>query len=154
MLTSPPKSRERLTPVANGLGVHSSVWTPITRKNPRMWLLGGAGAIALIVAGILVTAIPETTIPRERTPPPPTTPGDQQPAGAVTVPDLRGLSAAEARDRLMDAGLVLDRIVPAAGTPGIVVGSQPSPGEAVTPGTPVRFYVGVEPDRLDETSTS
>jgi beta-lactam-binding protein with PASTA domain len=54
----------------------------------------------------------------------------------------------------MDTGLVLDRIVPVAGTPGIVVGSQPSPGEAVTPGTPVRLYVGVEPDRLDEPSTS
>jgi hypothetical protein len=149
-------SQERLTPLASNVpSDHGSVWTPIThRRSPRIWLLGGAGAVALIVAGILVTTIPETTIPGETPPPPLTTPADQQPAAPVTVPDLRGLSAAEARDRLMDTGLVLDRIVPVAGTPGIVVGSQPSPGEAVTPGTPVRLYVGVEPDRLDEPSTS
>ena len=108
----------------------------------------------MIVAGILVTTIPETRISGDGPPPPRATPTEQQPAAAVTVPDVRGLSAAEARDRLMDAGLILDRIVPVAATPGIVVGSEPIPGEAVTPGTPVRLHVGVEPDRLDEPSTS
>jgi Protein kinase domain/PASTA domain len=147
-------SQERLTPLAsNGTSDHGSVWTPITPwRSPRMWLLGGAGAVALIVAGILVTTIPETTIPGERTPP--TAPVDQQPPAAVTVPDLRGLSAAEARDLLMDSGLILDRIVPVAGTPGIVVDTQPTPGEAVPPGTPVMLSIGVEPDRLDQPSTS
>jgi len=35
-----------------------------------------------------------------------------------------------------------------AGIPGVVVRTQPPPEEAVSPGTPVILYVGVDAERL------
>lgn len=68
----------------------------------------------------------------------------------VTVPDLQGLTAAEAKGRLTEEGLVLDGVFPVIGPPGVVRNSVPAPGESVAPGTGVVLFIGVEPDRFEE----
>lgn len=74
---------------------------------------------------------------------------DRPPQTRPVVPDLAGLSISAARDRLLEADLTLDRIVPAPGLPGVVVGADPAAGRALPAGSAVRVYVGVEPDRLE-----
>jgi hypothetical protein len=76
-------------------------------------------------------------------------------SGTVVVPHLAGLSATEARARLMEAGLDYDRVIPTPGTPGLVLSSDPAFGERVPPGTAVKIYIGAESERLqvEETPT-
>jgi hypothetical protein len=74
---------------------------------------------------------------------------DRPPQTRPVIPDLAGLSISAARDRLLEADLTLDRIVPAPGPPGVVVGADPPTGGALPAGSAVRLYVGVEPDRLE-----
>lgn len=73
--------------------------------------------------------------------------------GAV-VPDAEGLSAFDARRRLMAAGLSLAEVVPTPGIPGEVVRSVPAAGRHVPPGTPVTLYIGVEANRYEREVTS
>jgi hypothetical protein len=75
------------------------------------------------------------------------------PAGTV-VPDARGLSAFDARRRLVAAGLALAGVVPTPGTPGLVVRLTPAVGRRITPGTPVTLHIGVEPNRYELEATS
>jgi hypothetical protein len=84
-----------------------------------------------------------------------TTPGvgETTPGITVVVPDPGGLSALEARRKLVAKGLTLAGVTPTPGTPGVVVRSTPGPGREVSAGTGVTLYVGVEPKRYElETS--
>jgi beta-lactam-binding protein with PASTA domain len=68
--------------------------------------------------------------------------------GRVEVPDVRGLTAADARDRILEEGLSFSRVEPVVGPAGVVVATTPAAGEAVGPGTRVVLVVGTTPDRV------
>jgi hypothetical protein len=68
------------------------------------------------------------------------------------VPEVAGLSAAEARSRLVDSSLRLERLVPTPGEPGVVMRARPGSGRPVSPGAGVILYVGVDPTRLEQES--
>jgi hypothetical protein len=80
--------------------------------------------------------------------PPATAPTLAPPSSGVRVPELSGLTALEARERLLAAGLRLASVEPVIGPPGEVVRFDPLPGVAVDPGSPVTIYVGVTPQRF------
>jgi PASTA domain len=65
-----------------------------------------------------------------------------------SVPPVAGMTAAQARQVLVRAGLVLDDLVAARAEPGRVVGSIPAQGHPVAPGTAVTLLVGVEQQRF------
>jgi hypothetical protein len=66
----------------------------------------------------------------------------------VLVPDVTGLSALDARERLFSAGLVLARVEAVAGPPGFVMRSRPPAGQRVTPGTAVILFVAAPAERV------
>ena len=68
--------------------------------------------------------------------------------GVVEVPRTHGLTVAEARTRLVRAGLEFRAAVPAPGFPGQVLRSTPSAGQLAAPGSTVRLVVGVTRGRL------
>jgi serine/threonine-protein kinase len=65
--------------------------------------------------------------------------------GAVTVPDVRGLTLDEARTTLSDVGLELGSLTPTAGTPGTPQGTvleqTPVPGSEVDDGSAVDLVI-------------
>jgi serine/threonine protein kinase len=65
----------------------------------------------------------------------------------VVVPNTIGLSAREARQRLITDGLQFLEARPTQGTPGVVLGSDPPAGVSVPKATGVILMVGVSPDR-------
>jgi polysaccharide biosynthesis protein PslJ len=67
-----------------------------------------------------------------------TTPGP----GAIVLPDLRGLTFAEAVAQLEDMDLVVGGRILAEGEPGIVVATDPGLGRLVRPGRRITLYVG------------
>ena len=102
----------------------------------------------LAASSIIVLAI---TGEREPQPQAPTK--DRPSIGEVVVPELRGLSAFEARRRLALRNLTLDEILPARGQPGLVIGSEPGVGQLVAAESPVTLFIGVQPDRLRQEDT-
>jgi hypothetical protein len=60
----------------------------------------------------------------------------------ATVPDVLGRTIRIAENRIVAAKLEVGDIIPIAGRSGRVVRTDPTPGEAVTAGTPVTIYVG------------
>jgi hypothetical protein len=116
------------------------------RRSPRVRAVTLAVIVALILSSI-VAAVIMASGGGERSPAPPSSP--RVSLAGIEVPDLVGLSASRARRGLLRAGLEIDRLVPVAGTPGVVLRTQPPPGKAVSPGTRVTLFVGVEPERLE-----
>jgi capsular polysaccharide biosynthesis protein len=125
---------------------------PTTHRPPPKTLLLAGGAFVLVSAALafLRTDSPDRARPR------PTASAKLERAITTEeiVPNVTGLPAAEARERLMDANLVLQTTVPAVGKAGAVVATQPTLGHAVSPGTPVKLFVGVSRDRLLEELTT
>jgi hypothetical protein len=64
------------------------------------------------------------------------------PMGMIRVPDVTGGTSLHAHRRLVGAGLRLQRSIPVQGPSGIVIGTGPSPGDAVPRGTAVMIFVG------------
>jgi hypothetical protein len=60
----------------------------------------------------------------------------------ATVPDALGLPLDEATALLESAGLVVGTVTSVPGDDGVVVRSDPTPGEAVVAGTEVDLFVG------------
>jgi beta-lactam-binding protein with PASTA domain len=60
----------------------------------------------------------------------------------ATVPDAIGLSVLEATELLESAGLVAGTTTAVPGQLDVVVGTDPTPGEAVVAGTVVDLLVG------------
>jgi len=60
----------------------------------------------------------------------------------ATVPDVLGRTIRIAENRIVAAKLEVGDVIPIAGRSGRVVRTDPTPGEAVTAGTPVTIYVG------------
>jgi PASTA domain len=108
----------------------------------------GGGAMAATVAAVAwwgSAAVEETGPPSPRA----TAPDTAEVSSTLrVVPDIAGLPIMEARDRLLDAGLGLARVLPTPGPPGVVVRIEPGPGRPLPSGTAVTLYVGVEPDRF------
>jgi hypothetical protein len=107
-------------------------------------------------SGVVATpaASPDASLPASppaAPPPSPSPPAGSE--GAIAVPNLAGLSALEARARLVEAGLGYGGNVPIQGTPGVVIRSDPASGERVAPGTLVKILVGADLDRLQEEQT-
>jgi hypothetical protein len=70
----------------------------------------------------------------------------------VTVPEVEGLSAMEARVVLERAGLLVVDAEPTPGPPGKVVGTDPAVSAIVEPGSPIVLLVGASADRLRDES--
>jgi hypothetical protein len=124
----------------NGLagGVTPIPWVRVGQVAAAV-VIGGLGGMALtrVGGGEPLAAEQAPRLEQARAPQP-------------TVPVLAGLTAADARRALVEAGLTLEEIVPAEGEPGRVVGSEPGPDQPVAPGTAVTMFVGVEPQRFRE----
>lgn len=89
-----------------------------------------------------------TPAPREHTP----SAVDSDAVSGIDVPNVRGMSAAEARVVLESVGLTFRRAKAALGTPGRVIGTLPSIGRTVSSGTPITLMVGVEAERIGPTN--
>jgi hypothetical protein len=125
-----------------------------TETQFKPWLASG---VTVLFVGFSMWLSASSSRPAEDAQPPSPRPAvdesgpaeDRPPQTRPVVPDLAGLSISAARDRLLEADLALDRIVPAPGPPGVVVGAHPATGRALPAGSAVKLYVGVEPDRLE-----
>jgi PASTA domain len=103
---------------------------------------------AAVLLGILGGAVLIQASRDSPGPPGPTRTIRQSPTIQPTVPPLIGITAAQARRALVGAGLILEDLVPARARPGNVVGSVPSQGRVVAPGTAVTLFVGVDRHRF------
>lgn len=98
----------------------------------------------LAVVGTGIQLLMSTPDPSKTYPPAP----DIDAAPGMGVPDVRGMSASQARAVLERSGLRFQRAIANEGPPGRVLGTLPSIGRSVSSGTPVTLIVGVEADRL------
>jgi hypothetical protein len=109
-------------------------------------------AVLIATAVAMITSVP-TSEPREQTAgettAPSAAPSTIPQADGVTVPDVGGLSAMEARTLLNRMGLVVVDAEPTTGTPGKVVSTDPAANEIVDPATLVVLYVGASADRIE-----
>jgi serine/threonine-protein kinase len=64
------------------------------------------------------------------------------PVERATVPSVLGRSVELAIERIESAGLVAGRVTPVPGTDGVVVRTDPTPGEALAAGAVVDLFVG------------
>jgi hypothetical protein len=72
--------------------------------------------------------------------------------GGVEVPNLSGLSAYHAQERLDRLGLEFGGVLPVTGSPGRVMATSPRAGERVGPGTVITLLVGARTDRMEGAS--
>jgi hypothetical protein len=119
----------------------------------------GIAAVAVVIVGALaLTGGQATDGPpllrdgeRQGTGGPPPAPSSV--TGGVEVPNLFGLSAFQAQERLHRLGLQYGAVVPTPGTPGKVVATAPQPGVKVSRGTEITLFIGTRSDRVGESST-
>lgn len=116
----------------------------LPRDRRWLWL---AVPVMVTVFLVILFARPDTQRAGNQTP---TAPQNETDSGGIVVPDLRGLSYAEALSRLQEEGLLLARSVEAQGDPGIVVATDPSLGHLVSAGTRVTIFVGAAKTPSDE----
>ncbi len=128
-----------------------------TQENPAGSLLA-PGSTAAFTYGIHIPSLPPGNPPPPTTqppgnPPPPTT----QPPGTVTVPNLIGMTKADAEQALIDVGLLpeaLSRLLAAQALHGIVDTQETPAGTLVDLGTPIAFTYGVYPGTPDTSTPS
>jgi serine/threonine-protein kinase len=124
---------------------------PRIMPGPRRLSLAARAAVA-VAAALLLSGIVIAGVDRGRPTPGsssrPVRPVARAPTSGIRVPDLIGLPASDARASLLHKGLRVARLVPVAGTPGLVARTWPAPDRAVVPGTPVILFIGVEGERL------
>jgi len=99
----------------------------------------GVAALAILAAVVLAND-PERAVNAGRDAAP-------VPSIGISVPDVRGDTASDARRALIDAGLTLEGVEAAVGAPGRVIDISPAVGRLVEPETPVILIIGVEADR-------
>jgi hypothetical protein len=172
-LTNLRSKGSRLVVKAAGTPSTVASWVISTSRRlrqPSRVRIIAAGVLLLVALSLVVSELPSREggapesgvnpspsgqlAPAVSTPIPTVTPGTPAAGGAqeqtsgIPVPSLAGLSAAQARLRILRAGLVLGEAIPVAGVPGMVVGSQPGFGERVQKGTEIVLLVGASPERL------
>ncbi len=101
-------------------------------------------AVAAVAVGVAMGSRVGTPDPTETDPPAP----NIDAAPGLDVPDVRGMSAPQARAVLERSGLRFEWAIAAEGTPGRVLGTLPSIGRSVSSGTAVTLIVGVGAERL------
>jgi hypothetical protein len=121
----------------------------LPRDRRWLWL-----AVPVMVTAFLVILFARPDAQRAGNQTPPTAPQNETDSAGIVVPDLRGLSYAEALSRLQEEGLLLARRVEAQGDPGIVVATDPSLGHLVSTGTRVTIFVGAAQTPSDEEATA
>jgi hypothetical protein len=135
--------RERSRPLREDTWTASQKETEVATVGKRRGVIAVALGIA-VAAAIGVAAW--VASPNEAIPPPTTASQAAAPSSPdfvpATVPDVLRRSLQVAKDQLVAANLQVGRVVNVAGTLGHVVRTDPTPGEAVTAGTPVTIYVG------------
>jgi hypothetical protein len=116
--------------------------TVVSRHLPGAtgWLW--AGGVMLLTALLVFLFARPWVDPATRQPA--RTPSGTTNSEAIVMPDLRGMTLAEARSLLEQANLTLARDLEAHGEPGVVVASDPGLGRLVPPGTAVTIYIGAE----------
>jgi hypothetical protein len=153
-------------------------WAPVAAEPPsrRWWLPILVGVAALLLVGLVgagvyaltsggdddpapvasaPAAAPTSVAPTTESPSPePTTPSPT-PEEQVSVPEVVGLTSAEARRALDDAGLTYRlRFRESDEEPGTVLDSRPSVGEQVEPGSRVELIIArAEPTTAPTTAT-
>ena len=100
----------------------------------------GVAALAILTAVVLAMNGPEQAVNAGRD-------AARAPSIGISVPDVRGDRASDARRALIDAGLTLEGVEAAVGVPGRVIDTSPAVGRLVKPETPVMLIIGVEIDR-------
>jgi serine/threonine-protein kinase len=108
---------------------------PERRRRAGPWMAGVAAlaVVVAIVSVVLSSGGAEEPVRDRGTPPT---------IAGTTVPDVLGRPLAEAEDLLTGAGLQVARVRRIAGKPGVVVRTDPTPGEAVRVGASVTVFVG------------
>jgi serine/threonine-protein kinase len=118
---------------------------PPQRRRVALVVALVAVAVASVAAGMLALGggAEETPTRSPATSPTPTaSPSPTSTIVRATVPDALGLSVLEATELLESSGLVVGTSTPVPGALGVVVGTDPTPGEAVVAGTVVDLLVG------------
>ncbi|MGH2557370.1 MAG: protein kinase domain-containing protein [Actinomycetota bacterium] len=105
-------------------------WGP--RTNRPAWVLGAA-LVCLVLLALVLSSLFGGSFPSPNTP------------TTVRVPNLTGLSLADARQELRRAGLVAGEVRRVEGPDGIVVGTDPPFGASVRRGGTVTLSVGAPP---------
>jgi serine/threonine-protein kinase len=118
-------------------------------RPPRRWaalvVALVAIAVASVAAGMLALGGGGDEAPARRPSPSASPTASPSPTSTIvraTVPDVLGLSVVEASELLESAGLVVGTSTPVPGDLEVVVGTEPTPGEAVVAGTVVDLLVG------------
>jgi beta-lactam-binding protein with PASTA domain len=111
-----------------------------------------ASILVLLMLTVAVTILPHIRAP-DPTKARSIAPRLDAPLG-VDVPDVRGMSVAEARAVLERAGLKFERATAAVGIPGQVLGTLPNIGRSVASGTQVTLIVGVQAQRMGTSNLS
>jgi hypothetical protein len=144
--------RETIAPPGQRTPAKTLIARPaVPRRRVTRNVLMAAAILVVVVAGtVAIVKATESNNPAPRiqathTPPAlsptPTT-------STLAVPQLAGLTVAQARLALVRAGLEPGAVLPAnTGTPGLVVRSQPPVGSQVQPQSSITLFVGVSPNR-------
>lgn len=99
--------------------------------------------VGLVAAAVLLGWLIGYLIATQVLFPAPAPPGD-----LYTVPDVRGMGVAGARERLEGVGLALgevDSLLHPSVAEGLVLGQSPLPGQVARPDTPIRVTVSMGP---------
>jgi hypothetical protein len=116
---------------------------PARRRVAALVVALVAVAVASVAAGMLALGGGGDETPaRSPSASPTASPSPTSTIVRATVPDALGLSVLEATELLESAGLVVGDSTPVPGDLGVVVGIDPTPGEAVVAGTVVDLLVG------------
>jgi hypothetical protein len=134
---------------STGEGIETMGLTKPHGSAPRATTLAAASllvllAVAAVAVGVAMGSLVGTPDPTKTYSPAP----NIDAAPGMDVPDVRGMSALQARAVLERSGLRFEWAIAAEGTPGRVLGTLPSIGRSVSSGTPVTLIVGVGAERL------
>ncbi|GAA2512185.1 PASTA domain-containing protein [Pilimelia columellifera] len=154
-------------------------WTESEPANDRWWLPLVLGLVGLILLGLVgyglwllfgenddpatpvvspsATAAPTLSPTRSPSPPPSlSAPASQTAAPRVVVPDVTGLSRAEARERLEAVGLAYQLRYRSTGEvdPGTVLETDPAPGARVSRDAVVTLVIAERPPATRPSTTS
>jgi serine/threonine protein kinase len=146
-----------LAPFVGGIRAVTSAAARVARAVGRIPRQARVSAIAVSVLTVALTAtavVVLTSGPSPRRPIQRPLAVRTMPSSAttktfgVTVPEVEGLSATEARVALERAGLLVVDAEPTPGPPGKVVDTDPAVSAIVERGSPIVLYVGASADRL------
>jgi serine/threonine-protein kinase len=142
LVSAPAAAEEQAAPVAVR-PAPAAAPAPPPRRRAALVVAIVAIAVASVAAGMLALGGGGDEVPvRTPSPSPTASPSPTSTIVRATVPDAIGLSVLEATELLESAGLVAGTTTAVPGELDVVVGTDPTPGEAVVAGTVVDLLVG------------